>query len=234
MNLPPIGEFRSYLRRIKSRIVSTHCLLIRRAALTATFGIPHDILTISFQVPENCRLEVEDVTKDWVWRHKFDLIHMRYFFGSLTDQEWVDLYEKCFENLAPGGWIEQLEPDVGVRCDDGTLPQDSVLTTWGDNFVGCAERSGRSILTWQTMKRSIARAGFINVQEDLIRTPIGSWPKDQKLKEAGRINYTHWTAGLEGYAMYLLTKFGAPEVRKQVFKVPLCFPGISRQERDTC
>lgn len=27
-------------------------------------------------VPPNCVLEVEDVSKEWTWKQKFDLIHM--------------------------------------------------------------------------------------------------------------------------------------------------------------
>lgn len=34
-------------------------------------------------VPPNCFLEVEDVTKEWTWRQKFDLINMRYMVRIL-------------------------------------------------------------------------------------------------------------------------------------------------------
>lgn len=30
-----------------------------------------------------------------------------------------------YENLEDGGWIEQIEPDCRVMCDDGSLPSDS-------------------------------------------------------------------------------------------------------------
>lgn len=40
-------------------------------------------------VPPNCVLEVEDVSKEWTWRQKFDLIHM---------------YVKFVET--PGGWVD--------------------------------------------------------------------------------------------------------------------------------
>jgi hypothetical protein len=75
------------------------------------------------------------------------------------------------------------------------------------------------------MKAAIESAGFINVHEDLFKCPIGSWPKNKKLKEAGRVNLQHWSSGLDGWAMFLLTKFGAPrpwsadEVRVYVAKV---------------
>ena len=32
-----------------------------------------------------------------------------------------------------GGWIEQVELDVRVMSDDGTLPKDGYLAGWGDD-----------------------------------------------------------------------------------------------------
>ena len=32
--------------------------------------------------------------------------------GAFTDKEWTDVYKRAYENLAPGGWIEQIEPDI--------------------------------------------------------------------------------------------------------------------------
>lgn len=61
------------------------------------------------------------------------------------------------------------------------------------------------------MKAEIEKTGFVDVHEHVYRLPLGPWAKNEILKEAGRINYHHWSSGLEGYAMWLLTKFGAPE-----------------------
>ncbi|PCG99219.1 Hypothetical protein PENO1_054300 [Penicillium occitanis (nom. inval.)] len=176
-------------------------------------------------VPPNCILEVDDVLEEWTWRRKFDLIHMRLLLGAFTPEEWDDVYRKCYNNLKPGGWIEQTELDVRVMSDDGTLPEDSLLAGWGPNFLGCGERSGRPLNTQTTMRAAIEKAGFIDVHEKLYKCPIGAWPKDPQLKDAGAINMEHWSSGLEGWAMWLLTKHGAPipwspdEVRVYVAKV---------------
>lgn len=61
------------------------------------------------------------------------------------------------------------------------------------------------------MRAGIEKAGFVDVHEHLYRVPLGPWAKDRMLKEAGEISYLHWTSGLEGYAMWLLTNYGAPE-----------------------
>lgn len=104
-----------------------------------------------------------------------------------------------------------MEFDIRVYSDDGSLPPDSALANWGDLFLPCAERAGRSLLTQETMRSAIEKAGFIDVREKLYKVPIGVWPKDKLLKEVGLLNHHHWKSGLEGYAMWLLTKFGAPE-----------------------
>lgn len=94
--------------------------------------------------------------------------------------------------------------------DDGTLPEDSLLAGWGPTFLGCGERSGRPLNTQTTMRAAIEKAGFRDVHEKLYKCPIGTWPKDPQLKDAGAINMEHWSSGLEGWAMWLLTKHGAP------------------------
>jgi hypothetical protein len=61
------------------------------------------------------------------------------------------------------------------------------------------------------MRSAIEKAGFVDVQEEKYKIPLGSWPKDKLLKEVGHLQYAHWNAALEGWAMWLLTHFGEPE-----------------------
>ncbi|OQE21983.1 hypothetical protein PENSTE_c011G04568 [Penicillium steckii] len=162
-------------------------------------------------MPPNCIFEVDDVLREWTWREPFDLIHLRILLGAFDDAGWTTLYHRCYDNLEPGGWIEQLEFDIRLYSDDGSLKEDSLLAKWGDNFIACGKRAGRSLTTQETMKAEIEKTGFVDVHEHVYRLPLGPWAKNEILKEAGRINYHHWSSGLEGYAMWLLTKFGAPE-----------------------
>jgi len=52
---------------------------------------------------------------------------MRLLLGAFSDAEWAEVYRKCFDGLKPGGYIEQVELDVRVMSDDGSLD----LTRWG-------------------------------------------------------------------------------------------------------
>ncbi|KAJ5780796.1 hypothetical protein N7457_005956 [Penicillium paradoxum] len=161
-------------------------------------------------MPPNCVFEVDDVLREWTWREPFDFIHLRLMLGAFTPEGWNQVYKQCYDSLTPGGWIEQMELDVRVYSDDNTLKKDSNLAAWGDNFIACSERAGRSLLTQETMRGAIEKAGFVDVHEKLYKVPLGPWPKDNVLKEAGQLQFFHWTAALEGWAMWLLTKFGAP------------------------
>lgn len=114
-------------------------------------------------------------------------------------------------NLEPGGWFEQFEGGCDVLSDDGSLPKDSYLASWGPNIIGAAARSEHPVDTLDTMRAEIEKAGFVDIQEKVYKWPIGAWPKNQLLKEAGRLNWHMWKTGMDGYATYLLTKFGLPE-----------------------
>lgn len=78
-------------------------------------------------IPPNCVLEVDDVTQEWTWSQKFDLIHLRILACSFTPEEMDDLLKKCYDNLEPGGWIEQMEIHPNIYCDDESIPEGNVL-----------------------------------------------------------------------------------------------------------
>ncbi|KAJ5376796.1 hypothetical protein N7509_013682 [Penicillium cosmopolitanum] len=142
-------------------------------------------------MPPNCIFEVDDVLRDWTWRDPFDFIHIRLMYGAFPPEGWDQLYKQAYAALEPGGWIEQMEFDVRVRSDDMTLKEEHQLSKWGNIFINCAERAGRSLNIHETMRSSIEKAGFV--------------------EETGRLQYAHWNAALEGWAMWLLTHFGEPE-----------------------
>ncbi|KAJ5151931.1 hypothetical protein N7492_010226 [Penicillium capsulatum] len=162
-------------------------------------------------IPPNCRLEVDNVLKEWTWQEPFDLIHLRIMTAAFDSAETDMVYQECYDHIRPGGWIEQLEASPVIECDDNSLPPDSILRTWGPSLLGCAARWGRKLDTIDTMAESIRKAGFVDMHDVDYKWPIGPWPKNQQLKEAGTVNYQHWMSGLEGWCMFLLTKFGEPE-----------------------
>ncbi|KAJ5894943.1 hypothetical protein N7495_006634 [Penicillium taxi] len=163
--------------------------------------------------PPNCVLEVDNILQDWTWKQPFDLIHMRIMIGSFDQKEWDRVYKQCYDKLQPGGWIEQIEASPVILCDDGSLPadSDSVLNNWGPTMLACGLAAGRDCDTVDTMDAAMAKAGFVDFNVKNYKWPIGPWPLEQKFKEAGTVNFQHWMIGMEGWCMWLLTKFGKPE-----------------------
>lgn len=82
-------------------------------------------------VPPNCILEVDDVTREWTYTEKFDLIHIRSSLGSFTDEQRRHIYREAYQHLKPGGWIEQVEASVVFESDDNTIPTGSAIERWG-------------------------------------------------------------------------------------------------------
>jgi hypothetical protein len=52
----------------------------------------------------------------------------------------------------------------------------------------------------------ISSAGFINRVDTTIKTPIGGWAQDPKLRELGMWALLGFDRGLEGYTMATLTR----------------------------
>lgn len=56
---------------------------------------------------------MDNITQPWTWSTKFDFVHLRHLAGGLSHREWEELYRRIYDNLQPGGWIEQV--DLGAQ-----------------------------------------------------------------------------------------------------------------------
>lgn len=52
-----------------------------------------------------------------------------------------------------------------MRCDDGTLPTDSLMGGWGLNFNKVAATTGKRLDTIDTIRATIEDAGFERMRE---------------------------------------------------------------------
>ncbi|KAK4442735.1 S-adenosyl-L-methionine-dependent methyltransferase [Podospora aff. communis PSN243] len=157
-------------------------------------------------VPPNCKFEIDDASQvPWTYPdNHFDYIHLRLMLGAIED--WGAVYREAYRVLKPGGWIEHSDYEVAVLADDASLGPDSPFHQWGPIFYKAGEKTGR---TFETMKQApglLKEAGFQDLQEKRLKLPIGSWPADKKLKNVGNYNLAATEAGLEGFALYLLTQ----------------------------
>jgi hypothetical protein len=52
----------------------------------------------------------------------------------------------------------------------------------------------------------LADAGFTGITTKNIKCPIGAWPKDKSLKEAGKIAAVVTSGGVDAYGLAILTR----------------------------
>ncbi|KUJ08731.1 S-adenosyl-L-methionine-dependent methyltransferase [Mollisia scopiformis] len=157
-------------------------------------------------IPENVGFSQRDIESPWYGMDvDWDLIHMRMLNGSISS--WPDIYSKIFRHLKPGfGWLEHVEIDMYPRCDDGTLPQDSHLVQWADYLLEATARAQRP-LAYNTQTRAMLEsAGFVEIQEQVIKVPLNPWPADPHMKDVGRWYNLGLTQGLEALSLGPLTR----------------------------
>ncbi|KIX02773.1 uncharacterized protein Z518_08715 [Rhinocladiella mackenziei CBS 650.93] len=172
-------------------------------------------------VSPNCRFLVDDCTSEWPYpTDYFDFVHIRCLYGSVSD--WPALYRQIYNHTKPAGFIEQMEMSIEFTSDDGTIDDDHIMAEWSRIFIEAGDKMGKTMKIADQAAALIREAGFTDVMEKWYKVPVGSWPKDEKLKEIGLYNYRYCCEGFEGWAMYLLTRvmnWSAPEVQILVSKM---------------
>ena len=58
----------------------------------------------------------------------------------------------------------------------------------------------------RNLKQLMADAGFVDIQEHILKLPVGPWPKDPRLKKVGMFESVNMTAGIQGLTMMLFTR----------------------------
>ncbi|KAL2222088.1 UMTA methyltransferase family protein [Thermoascus aurantiacus ATCC 26904] len=112
----------------------------------------------------------------------YDFIHYRYLCGSIRD--WPRLLRQCYEHLRPGGYLEVAEPsNIMYSEDDSIGPDNKVMEMMG----------------YLNMARWVEEAGFRVVQEQAFKMPMGTWPKDRRLKEIGALCAINIVEGVEAF-----------------------------------
>ncbi|KAK4205053.1 S-adenosyl-L-methionine-dependent methyltransferase [Triangularia verruculosa] len=156
-------------------------------------------------VPPNVRFLVDDVEMDWVQVGEgvkpYDYIHCRYMAGGIKD--WPGLVKQMYDNLQPGGWVEFQESDNTLYSQDGTLTKDNAMVRMMDGLMFACDKIGRTMDPAPSMKKWAEDAGFINVEVQKFRLPVGSWPKDARLKEIGTLMAVNFIEGVEAFTAAL-------------------------------
>lgn len=177
--------------------------------------IGNDLSPVQMEwVPPNVKFEVDDVESPWIGP-KYDFIFSRTMAGAITD--WPQLAKNVFENTNPGGWAEFQDWDIVYYCDDGTLTEDTYTMKMDRMFLEACHMIGRDPCPGPQLEGWVKDAGFVNVRHKMFKIPIGTWPKDARLKDLGHMNVIQIMDGLEAYNMRLFTSvLGWTQIEAQV------------------
>ncbi|KAJ1324236.1 methyltransferase domain-containing protein [Microdochium nivale] len=154
----------------------------------------------------NCRFEMEDVESMWTYPHgSFDYIHMRTLCGAV--QDWRKLFAQAYDTLAPGGWVESYETEAVFMSDTYDIPDDSPLTTWSSYFDEAGRKINRSfrVLQDDVQLDGIKAAGFKDIHVVSLKSPLGPWSSEPRLKKSGIYAYLALEQDLEGYIAFVWT-----------------------------
>ncbi|KAK1724210.1 methyltransferase [Colletotrichum acutatum] len=155
-------------------------------------------------VPPNVQFEIDDIEEPWTFSKPFDYIHSRMMTGSISN--WKRYLEKCFDNLAPGGYLELNDIDAVPVSDDGTLTEETSLMKsvrlWSEGLA----KFGSPFEEFSRFESVLKEIGFEDVHIQRFKWPTNGWPKDQKHKEIGIWNYENLAPNWEGFLMAPLTR----------------------------
>ena len=156
-------------------------------------------------VPPNLRFEVMDADELWNFHDTFDLVHTS-FMNGFSVKSWQHFYEQAFKYMKPGGWVENQEFDLAFTSDDGTMPQDGAVSRWQDLWnEGIAEFGLTGRCYPETMKQRMQDVGFINVMIKPYKMPVGAWPRDKRLRQAGLFFLVGVLDGITGLSLRTFT-----------------------------
>ncbi len=125
-----------------------------------------------------------------------------------------------------------------MDCDDGTFPKESHTWKWivsldsllfgleehssgmshpstdlylsyqQDEFTKIAHGVGLEFDMYPQYVGLLRSAGFENVESHEEPTPIGTWPKNKRLKEIGLYFGTSFMAAVDAYSLAMFTRYG--------------------------
>ncbi|KXX73277.1 hypothetical protein MMYC01_209840 [Madurella mycetomatis] len=94
--------------------------------------------------------------------------------------------------------------------DDGNITEKTALGQWGKIFEEGGRRSGRTfrVVPEGLQRKAMEAAGFVDIQERDIQQPLGSWPKNERMKEIGEFTKLPLTQDAEGYLVFIADTLG--------------------------
>ena len=153
---------------------------------------------LRFRVPHDFESPWELGDDPW------DFIHFRMGCGSVSN--WPAMYDKIYAHLRPGGWLEHIEIDIRPQYDAGAS-NSRQLDEWFQYLSEATDLAPYKRLRYpENLRGLLVEAGFVNIEEEVIRLPLNEWPDDEHQKFVGRWYNLGLCQGLEALTLGPLTR----------------------------
>lgn len=93
-----------------------------------------------------------------------------------------------------------------LRCDDGTIPDNSEFQRFSDKYGIACEAYGTPVDDPMRWKGLFKATGFKFVTQEVYKIPCGPWAKEKHLREVGNWEQLILWENLEGMVMRLFQK----------------------------
>ncbi len=90
----------------------------------------------------------------------------------------------------------------------GDFKPGCAMDRWTDEIIAGIKSFGLEPEPGPKLESWIKDAGFTNVVHKLLPIPVGTWPKNRKLKEIGAFDVVQFLDGLEAISLRILTTVG--------------------------
>lgn len=160
----------------------------------------------STAIPNNVNFIIDDADQeDWaVPENHYDYIHTRILMGSFED--FGKIVRHGFTHIKPGGYMESQEVSSLPFCDDDTMTEEWRFNEWSRHLDDASVMCNRPLSTGKHLKQWYIDAGFVDVQEKIIKLPVNTWPKNKNLKMLGQLWNEHLNIGLDSFSLALFSR----------------------------
>lgn len=96
--------------------------------------------------------------------------------------------------------------DLVYTSDDGTVLEGNALVQFFDKAIEAAGKVGCDLRGILQIPQLLQESDFVNVKIESRKLPLGTWPKDRRLKTIGYFHRRQFLQAVNGIAMGLFTR----------------------------
>lgn len=145
-----------------------------------------DLTPPKLTCPPNLQIVEADLERDWHFDKSFSFIHGRMIMTGIHD--WSKLFSKCWHHLEPGGWLELLDICFPYRAQDPNADNaTSSFIEWSHIAKNHWVAKGIDYDAPTQRQERLRANGFVNIQEQDLQWPMGTWPESAQGKLIGKL-----------------------------------------------